>query len=597
MKTRPVSLALAAGLLLCAAPARAEVQRMRIPSGVQVVRGKAGSVLLRACCIDSMRGPATEADSFLGVAPSVRVRRLKNGKVVGSASLSAVLGKWLELRGAENDHFLRACVLDPSADYEIRVSRLGPGLVGATREDLSTLLAVTRAEPARLKAMLRLDDFERDLVAVVGRHSLLYREHLERRNTLEASLLDPDARSSDLVSRHVRTLAKLFGRNGPDLARFLILLGGEFNPSAAGTQALRKLLDIEISEVYGPAFEAQRKRFVAMRTAAERGGYHEEARAYVERFLIQGKCADLATATKAARQYARASQRDAWQQRWLLRDHGPAGWPLRRYRGEARSVLAALDVKVDALAAIERLCATYPALARPKGTLRVDDALLRRRLKETRKGPIPPTWVVHRLVTIDTPAVLQFFVRLQEAGYDVNDPAGALALPTLASLAKHHETLPAAAAPALASYQAEVRRRVAELAAAHQQAQQKWANADLLARFREVEKGIARDLLDPQHPLRLSKDCPFKNAGVHDLIAELGEKDPKKRERARRLLESNDPAVHKSVPELPRALARPKEPDPTKQAAKKEPPRAADLGKPREEEPPKKKKVTEEEDP
>jgi hypothetical protein len=167
---------------------------------------------------------------------------------------------------------------------------------------------------------------------------------------------------------------------------------------------------------------------------------------------------------------------------------------------------------------------------------------------------LPPNTAAHHLVATTSGRSLQFMLRAYRAGYDINRSSNGEALPTDGGRADS----PLHSGGHLDSYYDAVGLRETALEIAYFKdaaAGRPWTDEALLAAMKDLEDGLRRDLLDPKHPLRLQANCPYKNQGVRDLIAnELKDARPETRLRALRLLGANDPAVAATVPELPKAL-------------------------------------------
>ncbi len=164
-----------------AQPASAHFQRMRIPAGsFRLKPGPGNTASIRANCVDEARKAPTREHTLRAAASSpIKVARWPVGRPseVVEQPISDVLGKWLEFRGNDSTTSLDVTILEPKFEYEIRVSKGSPGLLGppskenpATSTDAEALVKALATTPVN-RALQKLDEFEQLLSELCGKDS------------------------------------------------------------------------------------------------------------------------------------------------------------------------------------------------------------------------------------------------------------------------------------------------------------------------------------------------------------------------------------------------------------------------------------------
>lgn len=228
---------LTAGLLFFdSAPAFGQFQRMRIPTGAHRLRPNENNIAkLRANCVDRRRG-APDYDDLLRPASSspISIARWPKGRPreIVEQSLSEAIGNWIEVRGNSSGASLNIEILEPAFEYEVRVGRDIPGILGppsagrpALSSDAESLVTGLARKPA-VAAMRKLDDFHEALGDVFGKESpeaIKFRARVDHGRDLWGNTIfhalqehnDPNGLASDLLQV---ARAELFGRAAVDVA-------------------------------------------------------------------------------------------------------------------------------------------------------------------------------------------------------------------------------------------------------------------------------------------------------------------------------------------------------------------------------------------
>lgn len=164
-----VILVLAASLALIPSSANAEFQQMRLAAGSYAISGR--STIIPAHCIRPDQPVPPSGGRFTAGSGSISVERRENGKLVATRPLADVVGKWINVEGNDTISSVTVKVVDPTADYAIKVDpKRGPGILAEQATDLESISAIVRM-PAVASAMRKLDEYELQLKNIFGDRS------------------------------------------------------------------------------------------------------------------------------------------------------------------------------------------------------------------------------------------------------------------------------------------------------------------------------------------------------------------------------------------------------------------------------------------